>query len=125
MSAFQEHREELEHHEQMFGRDRGRLAVSLDRITNALVLVGQHGVYCTSQRNPTLPAMDLRMITQELTNAKELIQSVMEEMRKLRESSAAKNTQPVPAGIFPLATAALLAFKSFSNCAPSSPYSAT
>jgi len=87
MSAFQEHREELEHHEQMFGRDRGRLAVSLDRITNALVLVGQHGVYCTSQRNPTLPAMDLRMITQELTNAKELIQSVMEELRKLRETA--------------------------------------
>ncbi len=86
MSAFQEHQEELEHYEQMFGKDRGRLAVSLDRITNALVLVGQHGVYCTSQRNPTVPAMDLRMISQELTHAKELIQSVMEEMRKVRES---------------------------------------
>jgi hypothetical protein len=86
MSTFEEHREELDHHEQMFGRDRGRLAVSLDRITNALVLVGQHGVYCTSQRNPAVPAMDLRMITQELTNAKELIQSVMEELRKLRET---------------------------------------
>ncbi len=86
MSAFQEHQEELEHYEQMFGKDRGRLAVSLDRITNALVLVGQHGVYCTSQRNPTVPAMDLRMISQELTHAKELIQSVMEEMRKIRES---------------------------------------
>jgi len=49
MSAFKEHREELEHYEQMFGRDRGRLAVSLDRLTNALVLVGQHAVYCTSQ----------------------------------------------------------------------------
>ena len=82
MSAFQEHQEELEHYEQMFGKERGRLAVSLDRITNALVLVGQHGVYCTSQRNPTVPAMDLRMIAQELTHAKELIQSVMEEMRK-------------------------------------------
>src|SRR5215472_5183228 len=46
MSAFQEHKEELEHYEQMFGRERGRLAVSLDRITNALVLAGQHGVYC-------------------------------------------------------------------------------
>src|SRR5256884_6697904 len=34
MSAFQEHKEELEHYEQMFGRERGRLAVSLDRITN-------------------------------------------------------------------------------------------
>jgi hypothetical protein len=28
--------------------------------------------------------MDLRMIAQELTHAKELIQSVMEEMRKAR-----------------------------------------
>ena len=85
MSAFQEHQAELEHYEQMFGRERGRLAVSLDRITNALVLVGQHGVYCTSQRNPTLPAMDLRMINQELVHAKELVQSVMEELRLARQ----------------------------------------
>jgi hypothetical protein len=87
MNAFEEHAEELEHYEQMFGPERGRLAVSLDRITNALVLTGQHGVYCTSQRNPTVPAMDLRMIAQELTHAKELIQSVMEEMRKARQSA--------------------------------------
>jgi hypothetical protein len=87
MSAFEEHKEELERYEQMFGRDRGRLAVSLDRLTNALVLVGQHGVYCTSQRNPTLPALDLRMIVQELTHAKELLQSVMEEMRRTRQTS--------------------------------------
>ena len=86
MSAFDEHKEELESHEQKFGRERGRLAVSLDRITNALVLVGQHGVYCTSQRNPAVPAMDLRMITQELTHAKELIQSVMEEIRGARQA---------------------------------------
>jgi len=43
-------------------------------------LVGQHAVYCTSQRNPTVPAMDVRMIVQELTHAKELMQAVMEEM---------------------------------------------
>jgi hypothetical protein len=84
-SAFDEHKDELDHYEQMFGRERGRLAVSLDRITNALVLVGQHGVYCTSQRNPTVPAMDLRMISQELTHAKELLQSVMEELRHAKE----------------------------------------
>ena len=82
MDAFEEHQEELEKYEQMFGKERGRLAVSMDRITNALVLVGQHGVYCTSQRNPMVPAMDLRMIAQELTHAKELVQAVMEEMRK-------------------------------------------
>ena len=82
MNAFEEHQEELEKYELMFGKDRGRLAVSLDRITNALVLVGQHGVYCTSQRNPSVPAMDLRMIAQELTHAKELVQAVMEEMKR-------------------------------------------
>jgi hypothetical protein len=71
----------------MFGRERGRLAVSLDRMTNALVLVGQHGVYCTSQHNPALPAMDLRMINQELVHAKELVQSVMEELRLAKQKS--------------------------------------
>ena len=86
MSAFIEHKEELERYEQMFGRDRGRLAVSLDRLTNALVLVGQHGVYCSSQRNPAMPSMDLRMILQELTHAKELLQSVMEEMRRAKQA---------------------------------------
>ena len=87
MSAFEEHQEELEHYEQMFGRERGRLAVSLDRITNALVLVGQHGVYCTSQRNLTVPAMDLRIIAQELAHAKELFQAVMEEIKKARSTA--------------------------------------
>jgi len=85
MSAFEDHKDELEKFEQMFGRERGRLAVSLDRLTNALVLVGQHGVYCTSQRNPTVPAMDLRIINQELVHAKELVQSVMEEMRQSKQ----------------------------------------
>jgi hypothetical protein len=85
MNAFEEHRDELEHFEQMYGRERGRLAVSLDRMTNALVLVGQHGVYCTSQRNPAVPAMDLRMIAQELEHAKQLVQSVMEELKRVRE----------------------------------------
>lgn len=86
MSAFNEYREDLERSEQMYGVERGRLAVTLDRITNAMVLVGQHGVYCTSQRNPTVPAMDIRMITLELSSAKELLQSVMEELRRTREA---------------------------------------
>jgi hypothetical protein len=84
MSAFQEHKDELEHYEQMLGRERGRLAVSLDRLTNALVLVGQHGIYCTSSRNPAVPAMDVRMVVQELVHAKELVQAVMEELKKLK-----------------------------------------
>lgn len=82
MTVFDEHRDELEHYETMMGLHRGRLAVSLDLLTNALVLVGQHGVYCQSQRYPDTPAMDIRIVTKELAKAKELIQSVMEELRK-------------------------------------------
>jgi hypothetical protein len=87
MSAFEEHREELEHYEQMMGTYRGRLAVTLDRLTNAMVLVGQHGIYCHSHRDPELPTMDIQLITDELRKAKELIQSVMEALRAERERS--------------------------------------
>ncbi len=86
MSAFEDHREELEHYEQMLGAHRGRLAVSLDLLTNAMVLVGQHGVYCHSNRDPEKPTMDIQLISQELRKAKELIQSVMEELRAQREN---------------------------------------
>lgn len=86
MSVFDEHKEELEHYETMMGTHRGRLAVTLDLLTNALVLVGQHGVYCHSTRDPEKPVMDIQLITQELRKAKELIQSVMEEMRAEREA---------------------------------------
>ena len=82
MSAFSDHHDELEHYETMMGPHRGRLAVSLDLVTNAMVLVGQHGVYCQSTRGVGQPAMDIQIITRELSKAKELIQNVMEEIRK-------------------------------------------
>ena len=85
MPAFDEHREELEHYETMMGPHRGRLAVTLDLLTNALVLVGQHGVYCHSNRDAGVPVMDIRIITAEIGKAKELIQSVMEAMRAERD----------------------------------------
>jgi len=84
MSAFEEHREELEHYEQMFGRQRGRLAVALDLVTNALVLAGQHTVYCHSAADPRRPMRDVQLMGDELTKAKELIQSVMEDLREAR-----------------------------------------
>ncbi len=87
MPAFDDPQEELAHHEQMMGPHRGRLAVALDHLTNALVLVGQHGVYCHSHRDPELPTMDIQLITDELRKAKELIQSVMEALRAERERS--------------------------------------
>jgi hypothetical protein len=85
MPAFEEHREELEHYETMMGPHRGRLAVTMDLLTNALVLVGQHGVYCHSNRDAGVPVMDIRIITAEIGKAKELIQSVMEGIRAERK----------------------------------------
>lgn len=86
MTVFEEHRDELEHYETMMGPQRGRLAVSLDMLTNAMVLVGQHGVYCHTSGNPATPSMDIRIISSELQKAKQLIQSVMESLRAERDA---------------------------------------
>ena len=82
VSVYDERREELEKHEFMMGVSRGRLAVTLDVLTDALVLVGQHGVYCQSARQPGKPAMDVQLITKSITDAKDLIGSVMAELKK-------------------------------------------
>lgn len=84
MPVFDEKSEELEHYETMLGVPRGRLAVTMDTITDAMALVGQHGVYCQSQRWPGKPVMDIQLIMKNLTDAKELIQSVMEELKHAR-----------------------------------------
>ena len=88
MPAFDEHKNELEHYETMMGPHRGRLAVSLDLLTNALILVGQHGVYCHTNRDPDVPVMDIRIIQAEIGKAKELIQSVMEAIRAERDKKS-------------------------------------
>jgi len=81
MPVFDDKQEELEHYETMMGVPRGRLAVTMDLVTDAMALVGQHGVYCQSQRWPGKPVMDIQIIMKSLTGAKELIQSVMEELK--------------------------------------------
>ena len=82
MPVFDEKQEELEHYETMMGVPRGRLAVTMDLVTDAMALVGQHGVYCQSQRWPGKPVIDVQIIMKELADAKELIQSVMEELKR-------------------------------------------
>lgn len=87
-SAVNQRRDDLERFEFMMGAERGRLAVSLDMLTDALILIGQHGVYCTSSRNPSKPALDLETVLNDIGGAKELIQSVMEELRRKAESAS-------------------------------------
>ncbi len=81
MSVYQERKEDLERFEFMMGLERGRLAVTLDLITDALVLVGQHGVYCQSARQLGRPAMDIQLISKSLVDAKELVTSVMDQLK--------------------------------------------
>jgi hypothetical protein len=87
MGIFDEKRAELERHEFMMGVERGRLAVALDLLTDSLIMVGQHGVYCASTRNPSKPALDLQAVLAGMEGAKALIQSVMEEIRLQREAA--------------------------------------
>lgn len=91
MSVFDDRQEDLERYEFMMGAPRGRLALTLDLLTDALVLVGQHGVYCQSQRYPDRPVMDVEIVLKSLNSAKELVSNVMEELRKARESETQKN----------------------------------
>jgi hypothetical protein len=87
MSVFWDHKDELEKYEFMMGTERGRMAVSLDILTDALALIGQHGVYCVSNRNPSMPALDLQAVMRGINDAKELIGSAMEELRKKKEAA--------------------------------------
>lgn len=91
MSLLDDKRDELEKYEFMMGIPRGRLAVTLDLLTDALVLVGQHGVYCRSSRHPGKPAMDLQIILDAINSSKELISSVMEELKQQNTSKDKKS----------------------------------
>ena len=88
MGVFNDKQDELDHFEARMGIPRGRLAVTMDLMTDAMALVGQHGVYCQSQRWPGKPVMDVQLIMKNLTDAKELIQSVMEELRQKTNEAA-------------------------------------
>ena len=81
MSVFDKHADALELHETMMGPARGRLAVALDLLTDSMALVGQHGVYCRSERFIGQPKMDIALVMEQLTDAKQLVQSAIEQLK--------------------------------------------
>ena len=82
MSVFNTRKDELDALETQMGIARGRLAVTMDVLTDALVLVGQHGIYCQSARQPGLPKMDIQLILRSIEDAKDLVSSVMTELKR-------------------------------------------
>lgn len=87
MTIFDEKRADLEKFEFMMGAERGRLAVALDLLTDSLILTGQHGVYCVSNRNPSKPRLDLQAVTAGIEGAKELIKSVMANLEQEKKKA--------------------------------------
>jgi hypothetical protein len=76
------YREAKERYEFQMGPVRGGLATALDILTDALALVGQHGVYCRSTRQPQYPAMDVRLVMEQIEDSKGLIIGAMQELKK-------------------------------------------
>lgn len=78
-----DHYKELrERYEFQMGPARGRMATALDILTDALTLVGQHGVYCRSSRQPQFPSMDVRLVLQQIEDSKGLLIEAMAELKK-------------------------------------------
>jgi hypothetical protein len=76
------YREARERYDFQFGPARGALATALDVLTDALALVGQHGIYCRSSRQPQFPAMDVRLVMQQIEDSKALVIEAMEQLKK-------------------------------------------
>ena len=76
------YREARERYEFQMGPERGALATALDILTDALALVGQHGVYCRSTRQPQFPSMDVRIVVEQIEDSKALIIEAMERIKQ-------------------------------------------
>jgi hypothetical protein len=85
--VYQERQDELENYQTQMGKARGRLALAMDVLTDALILVGQHGVYCQSARQPGKPKMDVQLILKGIEDAKELVSDTMQELRAQRDQA--------------------------------------
>jgi hypothetical protein len=76
-AVYAEHADRLEELGLMLGEDRGRLALGLDLLTEALVAAGSHSVYCRQKGDVARPSRDMQAIAARIEQAKHLIQDVM------------------------------------------------
>jgi hypothetical protein len=80
-SPFDKQRDSLQRHETIMGPARGRLAGARHLLTESHALDAQHGVYCRSDRFPGQPKMDIALVLEQLDDAKQLVQSAMQELK--------------------------------------------
>jgi hypothetical protein len=84
-SVYEEHAARIEELGLMLGEERGRLALGLDLLTDALVVAGTHAVYCRLPGRPEAPSRDMETIASRIEQAKALIQDVMRSLGDVRE----------------------------------------
>ncbi len=81
-AVYAEHAAALEELGLRLGQDRGRLALGLDLLTEALVAAGSHAVYCRRSDDQAHPSRDMQAIAARIEQAKHLIQDVMGSLAK-------------------------------------------
>lgn len=81
-SVFEVHDEKLHEHELQMGPINGKLAVLLDLLTDSMIVAGKHGIYCRNKQRPDEPSIDMQLIQEGLQQSKELVQAVMDQLRK-------------------------------------------
>jgi hypothetical protein len=82
MSVFEDRRSLLEHLEFKHGSVRGRLAASLDILSDAQITIGTHAAYCKQPRDPSRPTKDIEEALKHLDHAKELLADVLTTLGK-------------------------------------------
>ena len=90
--VYSEHAARLEELGLMLGEDRGRLALGLDLLTEALIAAGSHAVYCREATSDDRPNPDLRLIAGRIEQAKHLIQDVMGSLAARRTLQRSQGT---------------------------------
>lgn len=80
----EKYQQQLDRYQFQMGPSCGRLAMALDVLTDALALVGQHGVYCRVGGTSPGESLDIRLVMEQIEGSKSLIQQTMKEMRRPR-----------------------------------------
>jgi hypothetical protein len=77
MSVFQKRADLLDDLEFKLGRERGRLAASMDILTDLAALLGTHVAYCRAEKTATRPMGDMLQAMEHVGHVKELISSIL------------------------------------------------
>ena len=78
----------LSDREMQYGPARGRLSVSLDLLTDAVILAGTHSAYCRHRRDSAETNTDMQNLQNLLTDVKMMVQDVMQTLERDRDEGA-------------------------------------